>query len=52
MVTMGLLSLPTMLRRGYDPRLACGAICAAGTLGQIIPPSIVLVILGDVIGAA
>ncbi|MEX0760631.1 MAG: TRAP transporter large permease subunit, partial [Tistlia sp.] len=48
-VTMGLLSLPTMLRHGYDPKLACGAICAAGTLGQIIPPSIVLVLLGDVI---
>ncbi|MBF0249026.1 MAG: TRAP transporter large permease subunit [Alphaproteobacteria bacterium] len=46
-VTMGLLSLPTMLKRGYDPSLAAGSICAAGTLGQIIPPSIVLVILGD-----
>jgi len=46
-VTMGLMSLPTMLRRGYDPKLACGSICAAGTLGQIIPPSIVLVLLGD-----
>ncbi|MGB5093173.1 MAG: TRAP transporter large permease subunit [Parvibaculum sp.] len=46
-VTMGLLSLPTMLRRGYDPALACGSIAAAGTLGQIIPPSIVLVLLGD-----
>ncbi|MBK5949437.1 tripartite transporter [Rhodobium orientis] len=46
-VTMGLLSLPTMLKRGYSPRLACGSIAAAGTLGQIIPPSIVLVILGD-----
>ncbi len=51
-VTMGLLSLPTMLRRGYDKRLACGTICAAGTLGQIIPPSIVLVLLGEVISAA
>ena len=51
-VTMGLLSLPTMLRRGYDPSLACGSICAAGTLGQIIPPSIVLVILGDQISNA
>jgi len=51
-VTMGLLSLPTMLRRGYDPKLACGMICAAGTLGQIIPPSIVLVLLGDVMSAA
>lgn len=46
-VTMGLLSLPTMLDRGYSKRLACGSIAASGTLGQIIPPSIVLVILGD-----
>lgn len=46
-VTMGLLSLPTMLSRGYSPSLASGAIAASGTLGQIIPPSIVLVILGD-----
>ncbi|MEZ5541130.1 MAG: TRAP transporter large permease subunit [Pseudomonadota bacterium] len=51
-VTMGLLSLPTMLRRGYDPRLASGVICASGTLGQIIPPSIVLVLLGDVLSSA
>jgi tripartite ATP-independent transporter DctM subunit len=51
-VTMGLLSLPTMLRRGYDPPLTCGSICAAGTLGQIIPPSIVLVVLGDQISNA
>jgi len=51
-VTMGLLSLPTMLRRGYDPKLACGTIAAAGTLGQIIPPSIVLVVLGDQISNA
>jgi len=51
-VTMGLLSLPTMLARGYSPRLASGAICAAGTLGQIVPPSIVLVLLGDVLSAA
>ncbi len=51
-VTMGLLSLPTMLKRGYSPRLACGSIAAAGTLGQIIPPSIVLVILGDQISNA
>jgi len=51
-VTMGLLSLPTMLRRGYEPSLACGSICAAGTLGQIIPPSIVLVLLGDVMSSA
>ncbi len=48
-VTMGLLSLPIMLRRGYDPGLASGTIAAAGTLGQIIPPSIVLIFLGDVI---
>ncbi len=51
-VTMGLLSLPTMLKRGYDPALATGSIAAAGTLGQIIPPSIVLVLLGDVIANA
>ncbi|MEA3412679.1 MAG: TRAP transporter large permease subunit [Pseudomonadota bacterium] len=51
-VTMGLLSLPTMLKRGYDPRIASGTICASGTLGQIIPPSIVLVLLGDVISSA
>lgn len=51
-VTMGLMSLPTMLRRGYDPRLATGSICAAGTLGQIIPPSIVLVLLGDVMSSS
>ena len=51
-VTMGLLSLPTMLKAGYDPKLACGTICAAGTLGQIIPPSIVLVILGDILQGA
>jgi len=51
-VTMGLLSLPIMLRRGYDPKLACGSIAAAGTLGQIIPPSIVLVVLGDQISNA
>ena len=51
-VTMGLLSLPTMLRRGYDPAVATGTICASGTLGQIIPPSIVLVLLGDVISSA
>ena len=51
-VTMGLLALPTMLRAGYDPRLATGAICATGTLGQIIPPSIALVLLGDVLGSA
>ncbi len=51
-VTMGLLALPTMLKRGYDPALSCGAICASGTLGQIIPPSIVLVLLGDVLSSA
>ncbi len=51
-VTMGLLSLPVMLRRGYDPKLATGAIAAAGTLGQIIPPSIVLILLGDQLSIA
>ena len=51
-VTMGLISLPTMLRRGYDPALACGTICASGTLGQVIPPSIVLVLLGDQLSTA
>lgn len=51
-VTMGLLSLPTMLRRGYDPGIAAGTICASGTLGQIIPPSIILVLLGDVLSSA
>ncbi len=51
-VTMGLLSLPTMMRNQYDPAVACGTICASGTLGQIIPPSIVLVLLGDVISTA
>jgi TRAP-type mannitol/chloroaromatic compound transport system permease large subunit len=51
-VTMGLLSLPTMLKRGYDKSLAAGSIAAAGTLGQIIPPSIVLILLGDVISNA
>ena len=51
-VTMGLLSLPTMLKRGYDPALSTGTICASGTLGQIIPPSIILVLLGDVLSSA
>ncbi|MEL6371936.1 MAG: TRAP transporter large permease subunit [Pseudomonadota bacterium] len=51
-VTMGLLSLPTMMKRGYDPAFATGSIAAAGTLGQIIPPSIVLILLGDVISNA
>lgn len=46
-VTMGVLSLPTMLQSGYKKELACGTIAASGTLGQIIPPSIVLVLLGD-----
>ncbi|HSM69180.1 MAG TPA: TRAP transporter large permease subunit [Xanthomonadales bacterium] len=51
-VTMGLLSLPTMLRHRYQPSIATGAICAAGTLGQIIPPSIVLILLADVLANA
>jgi tripartite ATP-independent transporter DctM subunit len=51
-VTMGLMSLPTMLKRGYDPSLATGTICATGTLGQIIPPSIALVLLGDTLSSA
>ena len=51
-VTMGLLSLPTMLKRGYSPEVATGTICASGTLGQIIPPSIILVMLGDVMTTA
>ena len=51
-VTMGLMALPTMLKAGYSPRLATGTICATGTLGQIIPPSIALVLLGDVIASA
>jgi tripartite ATP-independent transporter DctM subunit len=51
-VTMGLLSLPTMLRRNYNIELACGTIAASGTLGQLIPPSIVLVLLGDQLAVA
>jgi tripartite ATP-independent transporter DctM subunit len=51
-VTMGLLSLPTMLKRGYSAEIAAGTICASGTLGQIIPPSIILVMLGDVMTSA
>lgn len=51
-VTMGLMALPVMLRRGYDPAFASGSIAASGTLGQIIPPSIVLVLLGDQLAIA
>ena len=51
-VTMGLMSLPTMIKRGYSPEMATGTICATGTLGQIIPPSIALVLLGDVLSSA
>jgi tripartite ATP-independent transporter DctM subunit len=51
-VTMGLIALPAMMRRNYDAPFACGTICAAGTLGQIIPPSTVMVILGEVLAAA
>src|SRR5262245_12176403 len=47
-VTLGLLTLPGMLRRGYDKGLACGVICASGTLGQIIPPSLILILLADI----
>jgi len=49
-VTMGVIALPAMLKRGYDTGLASGTIAASGTLGQIIPPSIILILLGDVIG--
>jgi tripartite ATP-independent transporter DctM subunit len=51
-VTMGLMSLPTMLKRGYSSSQATGIICATGTLGQIIPPSIALVLLGDILSSA
>ena len=51
-VTMGLMSLPTLLKRGFHPAIACGTICATGTLGQIIPPSIALVLLGDILANA
>lgn len=50
-ITMGLLSLPAMLRAGYDPKLASGIICASGTLGQVIPPSTVLIFMGDMLGS-
>jgi tripartite ATP-independent transporter DctM subunit len=48
-ITLGLLTLPTLLRRGYDPGIACGAICASGTLGQILPPSLILILLSDIL---
>lgn len=51
-ITMGLISLPTMLRRGYNKELICGTICASGTLGQIIPPSVILILLGDIMGVS
>ncbi|MEJ2451429.1 MAG: TRAP transporter large permease subunit [Gammaproteobacteria bacterium] len=51
-VTGGLITLPTLLRRNYDPRVACGTICASGTLGQIIPPSLVLILLSDITGSS
>lgn len=51
-ITMGLISLPTMLKRGYRPELATGVIAASGTLGQIIPPSVVLVLLGSVLNVS
>ena len=51
-IAMGLIALPTMLRTGYDPRLAAGLVCTAGTLGQIIPPSTLLIILSDVMSSA
>src|SRR5688500_3826363 len=47
-ITLGLLTLPTLLKRGYDPGIACGSICASGTLGQIIPPSLILILLSDI----
>jgi tripartite ATP-independent transporter DctM subunit len=49
-VTLGLLTLPTLLRRGYNKSIACGTICASGTLGQIIPPSTILILLADILG--
>ena len=51
-VTMGLLAVPTMLKRGYQKELATGTVAASGTLGQIIPPSIVLVLIGDIVGVS
>ncbi|MBW1753060.1 MAG: TRAP transporter large permease subunit, partial [Deltaproteobacteria bacterium] len=51
-VTMGLLAVPTMLRRGYQKEMATGTVAASGTLGQIIPPSIVLVLIGDIVGVS
>lgn len=51
-VTMGLIALPSMLKQGYSPTLAAGTLCATGTLGQIIPPSIILVLLGDTLSIA
>ena len=48
-ITLGLLTLPTLLKRGYDPGIACGSICASGTLGQIIPPSLILILLSDIL---
>jgi tripartite ATP-independent transporter DctM subunit len=51
-VTMGLISLPAMMRAGYDPKLATGVICASGTLGQIIPPSVILIFVGDLLMGA
>jgi tripartite ATP-independent transporter DctM subunit len=51
-VTLGLLTLPGMLRRGYDKGLACGLICASGTLGQIIPPSLILILLADIMNVS
>jgi tripartite ATP-independent transporter DctM subunit len=47
-ITLGLLSLPTLIQRGYDKSLSCGMICASGTLGQIIPPSLILILLSDI----
>ena len=48
-ITLGLLTLPTLILRGYDPGVACGAICASGTLGQILPPSLILILLSDIL---